>query len=92
MPRSDPKKLIEKHPNLIHSENLKVVSHVQRTEGDWLINTIMIEGYDVPFKYKRKKAYKNLNGASVNLSYYPVTNMVAGIEFEEMKVVRIRRA
>ena len=52
---SDPQKLISKHENLVHSELQKVVSHVQRDDGDWIINTVMIEGHQVPFRYKRKK-------------------------------------
>jgi hypothetical protein len=64
-----------------------VHSHVQRESGDWIINTLMLEGYDVPFKYKRKSAYKNLEGARVNLTYYSETKSVSGVEFETMKVV-----
>jgi hypothetical protein len=52
----------------------------------------MIEGYDVPFKYKRKKMYKNIKGQRVNLTYYPATESVAGIDMEIMKVVRIKIA
>jgi len=89
---SDPDKLIKKHKKLVHSEILKVTSHVQRNDGDWIINTLMIEGYDVPFKYKRKKPYKNLKGQRVNLTYYPVVEVVAGLEFEIMNVVRIKIA
>jgi len=70
---------------------MKVLSHVQRESGDWFINTLMLDGYDVPFKYSRKKPYKNLQGAQVNLTYYPQIETVAGLEFETMKVVRIRR-
>ena len=90
--KSDPKKLLEKHQKLVHSELMKVTSHVQRNAGDWIINTLMIEGYDVPFKYKRQRAYKNLKGARVNLTYYPDIEVVAGIEFEVMTVVRIKIA
>jgi hypothetical protein len=68
----------------------KVVSHVQREEDDWLINTVMIENCDTPFQFKRKKAYQNLKGARVNLTYYPEVKEVAGMCFEIMKVVRIR--
>jgi len=50
----------------------------------------MIEGYDVPFRYKRKKKYKDLKGQLVNLTYYPVTENVAGFELESMKVVRVK--
>lgn len=71
---------------------LKVSSHVQRFADDWIINTIMIEGYDVPFKYKRKRAYKDLKGQRVNLTYYPGKEIIAGIEFEIMHVVRIKIA
>lgn len=92
MPKSPVDKLLAEHRQLTHSENVKVVSHVQREEADWLLNTLMIEGVDVPFKYKRKKAYRNLKGARVNLTYYPQSEQVAGIEFESMKVVRIRVA
>jgi len=89
---SDPDKLIKKHKKLVHSELLKVTSHVQRNDGDWIINTLMIEGYDVPFKYKRQKPYKSLTGQRVNLTYYPVVEVVAGLEFEIMNVVRIKIA
>ena len=90
--KSDADKLIKKHEKLVHSEMLKVTSHVQRNAGDWIINTLMIEGVDVPFKYKRKRPYKNLKGARVNLTYYPGVEVVAGMEFEVMNVVRIKIA
>lgn len=83
-------KLIKKHQKLNQIDNMKVTSHVQREVGDWIINTIMIEGYQVPFKYKRKKLYKDLTGQRVNLTYYPGTEQVAGFEMEVMNVVRIR--
>ncbi|MCG6939365.1 MAG: hypothetical protein LJE83_14495 [Gammaproteobacteria bacterium] len=86
------KKLLKTHPKLVHSENMKVVSHVQRDTDDWILNTLMIEGYDVPFKYRRKRLYKSINGQRVNLTYYPDTESVAGIEMEIMKVVRIKIA
>jgi hypothetical protein len=88
--KSDPKKLLKKHNKLDHSEMLKVTSHVQRRAGDWIINTVMIEGYDVPFKFKRKRPYKNLKGQRVNLTYYPGVEIVAGFELEVMNVVRIK--
>ncbi len=69
---------------------MKVESHVQRESGDWVINTLLIEGYNVPFKYKRKKLYKNLQGLRVNLTYYPEVENVAGIEVEVMNIVRIK--
>lgn len=90
MAKSKLDKMLDKHTNLNHSEMMKVVSHVQRKDDDWLLNTVMVEGYDVPFKFRRKKAYKNLKGASVNLTYYPVLEEIAGVEFEVMKVVRIK--
>lgn len=92
MAKSELSRLLEKHSSLTHSEMLKVISHVQREEDGWRVNTIMVEGHEVPFKFRRKKAYKNLTGASVNLTYYPFTEEVAGIEFEFMKVVRIKVA
>lgn len=93
MPKSSPKKLLEKHENLVHSEGMKVVSHVQREQKDeWLLNTLMVQGYDVPFKYKRKKRYQSLQGATVNLTYYPNEEEIAGMTFEFMKVVRVKRS
>lgn len=90
--KSDADKLLKKHANLVHSQMLKVESHVQRESGDWFINTLMIEGYSVPFKYKRKQRYKSLTGQRVNLTYYPTSRNVAGMEIEEMNVVRVRIA
>ena len=90
--KSEPEKLIKLHPGLVHSEMRKVVSHVQRDAGEWIINTVMTEGCDVPFRYKRKRMYRSLQGAVVNITYYPATDLVAGIEFEIMHVVRIKRA
>ncbi len=69
---------------------MKVSSHVQRGADGWILNTLMIDGYDVPFKYKRTRQYKNLEGQRVNLTYYPDTETVAGLEFEVMRVVRIK--
>ena len=92
MAKSEIDKLLTQHQKLTHSENMKVTSHVQREDGDWNLNTVMIEGIDVPFKFKRKKAYRSLKGARVNLTYYPLIEEVAGIEFETMKVVRIKVA
>lgn len=86
------KKLVETHQQLVHSKGVKVVSHVQREDDDWILHTLMLEGIDVPFKYKRKKRYRSLKGARVNLTYYPESETVAGMEFEYMKVVRIRVA
>ena len=90
--QSDPSRLIKKHQELTHSDSVKVVSHVQRDKDEWVLNTVMIEDCDVPFKYKRKQQYKSLKGARVNITYYPVTEVVAGLNFEIMNVVRIKVA
>ena len=90
--KSDADKLLKKHLQLNQLDSVKVVSHVQRDSGDWVINTLMLEGYSVPFKYHRKNKYRSLEGAPVNLTYYPQTEQVAGLEFESMKIVRIRRS
>ncbi|MFT4582149.1 MAG: hypothetical protein ACI915_001047 [Gammaproteobacteria bacterium] len=90
--KSDPDKLLARHNTLIHSDDRKVVSHVQRESGEWFINTVLIDDLQVPFRYKRKKLYKTLVGALVNLTYYAATETVAGVDLEIMKVVRIRRA
>ena len=90
--KTEAKTLLKKHEKLIHSEMMKVTSHVQRAAGEWIINTVMVEGCEVPFKYKRKKEYKNLKGARVNLTYYPDIEKVAGMDFEVMNVVRIKVA
>lgn len=58
--QSDVKKLVKKHQQLTHSEMVKVVSHVQRDKDEWVLNTVMIEDCEVPFKYKRKKNIKVL--------------------------------
>ncbi len=90
--KTDPEKLLKKHEQLIHSDHMKVTSHVQREKGDWFLNTLMIEGCEVPFKYKRARKYKNLQGQRVNLTYYAGIETLAGIEFEVMNVVRVRIA
>ena len=90
--RSETDKLLKMHEKLVQSDIRKVLSHVQRVEGDWFLNILMIDGCDAPFKYKRKRRYKTLAGQRVNLTYYPEIEEVAGIEFEVMKVVRVRIA
>ena len=90
--KSEPGKLLDRHADLVHSDMQRVLSHVQRRSGEWIINTLMIEGCEVPFRYKRKRQYRSLRGARVNLTYYAATDVVAGIEIEIMNVVRIRRA
>ena len=89
--QSDPKKLVEKHASLTHTDLMKVMSHVQRHQGDWVLHTLMVEGCNVPFKYKRKSEYQTLKGARVNMTYYPAQETVAGIDLDIMKVVRIKR-
>ncbi|EAQ66366.1 hypothetical protein MED121_06775 [Marinomonas sp. MED121] len=90
--QSDPKALLKKNKELIQSNDLKVTSHVQRPQEDWFLHTVMIEGYEVPFRFKRQGKYQNLKGARVNLTYYPSTENVAGISLEVMRVVRIKRS
>ncbi len=89
---SDVDKLLKNHARLNHLDGAKVTSHVQRERGDWHVNTLMLDGYDVAFKYSRKTRYRDLKGALVNLTYYADTEVIAGIEFEYMKVVRLRRS
>lgn len=90
--QSEPDKLLKQHPQLIHSELQKVTSHVQREMGEWILNTIMIEGCDVPFRFKRKQQYRNAKGARVNLTYYPAVENIGGVAMEVMNVVRIKIA
>ncbi|NMH60430.1 hypothetical protein [Alteromonas ponticola] len=90
--RDPAEKLLAKHRELNQLQQVKVASHVQREEGDWFRHTLMLEGYDVPFVFKRKQAYTSLKGASVNLTYYRQVEEVAGVEFELMKVVRVKRS
>lgn len=90
--KSEAQQLLEKHPGLVHSEDRKVTSHVQREDGEWIQHTVMIEGQDVPFRFKRKKQYRSLQGCRVNMTYYPAEEEIAGMAFEYMKVVRIKVA
>jgi len=88
--KSPANKLIEKHQALTHTDNIKVISHVQRESDDWILNTLMLENINVPFKYKRKKMYKSLNHQNVNITYYAGNELVAGFELEIMNIVRIK--
>ena len=90
--KSPSDKLLKQHNKLVHTEQIQVVSHIQREQDEWLLNTLMLKGVDVPFKYKRKKMYKSLQGQQVNITYYPDTENVAGFEIEIMKVVRVKVA
>ena len=83
------KKFLAENDNLTHATMQKISSHVQRRKGEWVFNTVLIEGYEVPFKHKRQKDYKSLQGASVDMIYYPDKETIAGMEFEYMKVVKI---
>jgi hypothetical protein len=90
--KSETEKLLEKYPRLNQLDMAKVVSHVQRQSHGWVLNTLMLEGYDVPFRYRRKKLYRSLKGARINLTYYPQSEQVAGMDVEVMKVVRLKRS
>jgi hypothetical protein len=90
--KSEVEKLLEKNRQLNHLEMATVVSHVQRETNGWVLNTLMLDGYDVPFRYSRKKRYRSLKGARVNLTYYPKVERVAGMDIEVMKVVRLKRS
>jgi hypothetical protein len=92
MPKSPITKLLDTDQQLTHSESMKVVSHVQREDKEWWSNTLMLQDYDVPFKYKRKKRYQSLQGARVNITYYASTEEIAGMPFEYMKVVRLKKS
>jgi hypothetical protein len=83
------KKFLQENEQLTHSTMQKVESHVQRQKDNWILNTVLIEGCDVPFKYKRKKRYKSLKGAHVDIIYYPDTETIAGVKFDHMKVIKI---
>jgi hypothetical protein len=85
-------KLLKKHKELVHSDEMEVISHVQRNKDDWIINTLMIQDCEVPFRFTRRRKYKDLKGARVNLTYYPTTELVAGFEMQMMKVVRVKIA
>ncbi len=89
---TDADKLTGKHSRLTHTDNVRVMSHVQRDEGDWVRHTLMLESIEVPFIFRRKQRYQSLKGARVNLTYYPIEESVAGLPFEAMKVVRIKRS
>ncbi len=89
---SDVDKLLNKNEQLNQLDAAKVISHVQRITDEWVVNTLMLEGYDVPFRYSRKKKYRDLTGTPVNLTFYRETEQLAGMDFEVMKVVRIRKS
>jgi len=82
--------LIKQHEKLVHTDNIKVISHVQRESNDWFVNTLMLENIEVPFKYKRKKLYQSLKDRHVNITYYPDNEKIAGFDIEIMKIVRVK--
>ncbi|WP_394176186.1 hypothetical protein [Thalassotalea litorea] len=86
------KQMLEKHHSLNQLDDATVTSHVQREDGEWVLNTLMVQDYTVAFKYRRKKMYQSLVGQKVNITFYRATETVATIEFEYMKVTRIKRA
>jgi hypothetical protein len=92
MKKNAAKDLLKKHEELTHSEGVTVVSHVQREQDEWFINTVMIKDCNTPFKYKRKKVYKSLTKQQVNITYYPSVETIAGFEIEVMNIVRIKVA
>lgn len=51
---SDADKLLNRNRELNQLDMQKVVSHVQREPGEWVLNTLILEGYDVQFRYSRK--------------------------------------
>lgn len=81
---------LQKHNQQIHCELMQVTSHVQRFNGEYMLNTLTMDGYDCPFKYSRKDKYRNLKGKRVDLSFYPSIEVIAGFEVEIMKVVHIK--
>lgn len=92
MKRNDVDKMLSNHEKLNQTDRLKVKSHRQRYDGEWFINTIMVDGVEAPFRYKRKQEYKSLEGNYVNVTYYSTMEKVAGIEMQVMNVVRIRKS
>jgi len=88
----DVKKQTKDDPQLIHLEGARVVSHRQLKKNDSVLNTLVLEGHDVPFQFRRKTAFRSLLGARVNLSYYPESRTAGDKTFKTMRIVKIRRA
>ncbi|MGL4835142.1 MAG: hypothetical protein ACRCXH_12080, partial [Shewanella sp.] len=61
------KKMLANHERLIHSDGVTVLSHTQREKGDWVQHTVMVENCDVPFKFRRVKKYKSLQGQKISV-------------------------
>ncbi|MCL1123761.1 hypothetical protein [Shewanella surugensis] len=85
-------KMLKKHDRLVHSEAMKIISHTQREKEEWVLHTLMAEGCETPFKFRRTQKYKSLAGARVNITYYSETEQLAGFEIDIFKIVRIKRA
>jgi hypothetical protein len=92
LPMPEVKKQPKEDPQLIHLEGARVLSHRQLKKNDIVLNTLMLEGHEVPFQFRRKTAFRSLMGARVNITYHPETRTVGGEKLETMKVVKIRRA
>lgn len=90
--KSSTETILQNDKNLVHCELMKVTSHTQRFNGESMLNTLMVDGYDCPFKYCRKYQFPNLKGKRVDLTYYPTVEIVAGFEVDIMKVVHISRS
>lgn len=85
------KQLLAENDQLVHATMQTVRSHVQRREGDWILNTVMLEGQEVPYKYKRRKKHPSLRGARVDVIFYPDVEVIARMQFDCMRVIRIQR-
>ncbi|WP_299496754.1 hypothetical protein [uncultured Shewanella sp.] len=85
-------KMLKKHDKLIHSQDMKIMSHTQREKEEWVQHTLMAEGCETPFKFRRTQQYKSLTGARVNLTYYSDVEQVAGFDIDIFKIVRIKRS
>lgn len=90
--RVESEAILQKHNQLVHCELMKVTSHIQRFNGECMLNTLMVDGYDCPFKYCRKYKFQSLAGKRVDLTYYPTIEVVAGFEVDIMQVVHISRS
>ena len=75
-------RLLKRQELLVHSERKRIVFHAHRKTGEWIVNAVMREEDPGPFRFKRKTPHKNLKGMFVNLTSYPRTELVAGIDVE----------
>ncbi len=81
---------LQQDNHLVQCQLMQVNSHVQRFNGECILNTLMVDGYDCPFKYCRQYKYQSLTGKQVDLAYYPTVEVIAGLEVDIMKVVRVK--